>query len=164
MFENWFPSAVRQINFRKTAHRAAKPVLQAFCMEVYCDSPVFQARLHVLPFRLYVIFSIKKALLPEKFLFRDESKELFSITISMLRVTTLNSPMPRGMSLINCGREMIRRQPVTVTGAPVVALAGGFGTRLRDHFGRFLGRLFPPVQALCGLSNRLLFSSQPFFL
>ncbi len=116
------------------------------------------------PFTLMSFSPSKKLSFLKNFFFRDESKELFSITISTLRVTTLNSPMPRGMSLTNCGREMIRRQPVTVTGAPVVALAGGFGTRLRDHFGRFLGRLFPPVQALCGLSNRLLFSSQPFFL
>lgn len=81
------------------------------------------------PFTLMSFSPSKKPSFLKNFFFRDESKELFSITISTLRVTTLNSPMPRGMSLTNCGREMIRRQPVTVTGAPVVALAGGASVR-----------------------------------
>ena len=57
--------------------------------------------------------------------------------------------------------------PVTVTGEPVVALSGSFviirrsefGTLLRDHVRRFLPCLFSPAQALCDLSNCLLFSS-----
>ena len=50
---------------------------------------------------LIQFFGIKKALLSEKLLF--QGREL------MLRVTTLNSPIPHGMRLINYRREMIHR-------------------------------------------------------
>lgn len=43
-------------------------------MEVSCDTSVFQARLQALSFYTYVIFSIKKALLPEKFLFQGREQ------------------------------------------------------------------------------------------
>ena len=52
-------------------------------------------------FVVYTIFCNKKALLSEKSLF--QGREL------TLRVTTLNSPIPHDISLINYGREMIHR-------------------------------------------------------
>ena len=51
---------------------------------------------------------MKKALLSEKFLFQGREQGI-ALKVPTLRVTTLNSPMPRGEGLIGCGREMTHR-------------------------------------------------------